>query len=761
MMRRRRVSLLGLLAPWCVPAFSFAQDTASPDTIVTLNEGIYYYLEGRLDVDSLTLAIERFSSVVEREPGNTTARLFRALSYGQIALLIGREKRSHENTARIVKEVLDIRGDPNRLDRLQLDRADAEAIMASETATTAEKDIASSMLQHHDRLLQELERNEGKTPEQLKVGRTEVIRRAHASARRECEQYLKMIEDLKRLVEALDHPEAVIRLLEVVASAKVARIDEKEARDIALGHLEPSNAGGPVEALRAAAVARLDDAAQILEALLSEEHDQATEVRTRFFLGVIRYRQGVPLRGETEPPELDDQARAMLDEAERIMAALADDVATDDKWRSYAALYLGIIIPFRAAVENDTDKRSAILDEAERRLVQASKLIAQVEAAQAAGSSSIIPDLVWRQRKVIAELREARGVAQPRNDLSLSLYFGTRYDTNVVLLGERTDLPRDISRERDFGFTAGASLDYTWDITGQVTLGLQARTSQLWNVDVHEFDQQTYGGSVALQYEVMGEADKLGPIYLALQYDGDYTLLGRSGFLESHAITPNLRVYWADWRARTDLFFAYQIRDYFEPLYDRRFNRDGTYLTLGVSQRVKLKEMTAVYDDLGWESWGLPGDKSLAQDDPDYPDRYMTPYVALTHSWDATAGDEFDCKSVALLLGIEMPLPWGLEFDASAMFEWEDYPQGSLVDYHRRGRRDFVQQYDLALTRTFVLREGELANRYTPAFDRVLMTVRAHATWTHDDSNVVDRFDQAIFEYDRGIYGVSVVFSFN
>jgi hypothetical protein len=220
-------------------------------------------------------------------------------------------------------------------------------------------------------------------------------------------------------------------------------------------------------------------------------------------------------------------------------------------------------------------------------------------------------------------------------------------------------------------------------------------------------------------------------------------------------------MHWAARRARTDVFLTYDIRDYSEPLFDRRFNRDGTYITVGLSQRVKAKEMAAVYKDRGWEVWGLSGDETREQDDPDYPERYLTPYAMVAHSWDATAGDEFDRKKLALLLGVELPLPWGLDFDATALFEWQRYSRGSLVDFHRRRRRDLLQEYAVALSRTFVLRAGVLQNRYTPAFDRLLMTVRAHATWTGDDSNVVDRFGQAVFEYERTVFGLNVVFTFN
>lgn len=112
-------------------------------------------------------------------------------------------------------------------------------------------------------------------------------------------------------------------------------------------------------------------------------------------------------------------------------------------------------------------------------------------------------------------------------------------------------------------------------------------------------------------------------------------------------------------------------------------------------------------------------------------------------------------------MGFALPLPWGLQFDASAEFEWQDYRHGSLTDFHRRPRRDLVQTYGIGLGRTFVLQQGELANRFTPTVDRTVMTIRGEARWTNDDSNVVDRFGQAVFEYDRVFYGITIAFSFN
>ena len=136
-------------------------------------------------------------------------------------------------------------------------------------------------------------------------------------------------------------------------------------------------------------------------------------------------------------------------------------------------------------------------------------------------------------------------------------------------------------------------------------------------------------------------------------------------------------------------------------MFDRRFNRDGTYLAVGLSQRFQMLEMNAMYQTWGLTSWGLPSDKDMAQEDPEHPNRYLTPYLGIGWAWDATAGDEFDRQAGSVSLGVELPLPWGLELNASAILEREKYTQNSLTDFHRRQRRDLVQDYGIALSRTF------------------------------------------------------------
>ncbi|MCH7807627.1 MAG: hypothetical protein IIB60_00255 [Planctomycetes bacterium] len=741
------------------------QQTAAPDLTIGLNEGVHRYLQG-LSEDERTLfeeAIERFTAVLGDEPDNRAALLFRALSHGEIGLLVRQSKDDAADLGSTLKKLLDIRENPERHAALEQERDTLSARLEEESLSPQDYLSLDQQRKEIEGTLRLVELRVQRSVEQLREDLAQSKAKFHADATREREAYSRMVADLERLIKTVHDPDAMVRLLEAVAQTKVSRLLEEEGMRVIDGSVTAEDASAPAQRLASEAVTLLERAALTLEGLVTAAPAGMDIARTKFFLGVVRFRQGAPRKAGAKP----DMAR--LGQAKLLMLDLVDNESTERRWRSYAALYLGLIIPFEALDVTNPAQRNAIYDEAESRLHQARELdiivtrdeAGNVDPTKTRSASNYIPRLVRDHGKKIDDGRKLPLGSANRNDIQLSIFAGAHRDTNVVLLGERADLPRGVSREKDFGFTTGLVLGYTWDITDRWSFGAVGRVSQLWHADVDEFDQQDYGASVALQYEIVRGDEAFGPVYLRLQYDYSLSLLGRAAFLESHALTPNVRIYWANRRAETNVYFSYDVRDYHEPLFDRRFNRDGEYLALGVSQSFKVVDMTARYQAAGIEPWGFAGDEELGQDDPDYPKRYLTPYVDLQYQWDQTTGEEFDQKAFVMVVGVGFPLPWGIDLDAAVDFEWQRYQNGSLVDFHRRERRDFIQRYELAVSRTFVVRAGRPENRSRPAMDRVLMTLRAHATFTHDDSNVVDRLGQAIFQYDRTVYGLSVAFTFN
>ena len=180
--------------------------------------------------------------------------------------------------------------------------------------------------------------------------------------------------------------------------------------------------------------------------------------------------------------------------------------------------------------------------------------------------------------------------------------------------------------------------------------------------------------------------------------------------------------------------------------------------------------MTEVYKNMGWEPWGMaydPADPSKYNPDDPKQDttgyrRAFRPYIGVEGGWDSTRGQEYDTSRCLLVAGAAVPLPYGVLFDFGGQWEWQDYyHSGSLVDYHRRARDDLIQRYRFGLERRFVLVPGNRINRTTVKMDRLVMSLRADVQFTDDDSNVEDRLGQAVFSYDRAIWGLSVSFQFN
>ncbi|MCK4658224.1 MAG: hypothetical protein KAV82_01765 [Phycisphaerae bacterium] len=745
----------------------YAQEPSSPEVLINLNEGIHEYLQGELEKESPThylAAIERFSTVLEQEPDNTVARLFRALSYGWIAL-IERETKLNQRSGRdMLVEVSRLLEDESRREEAEQKLAELDEQREDPSLPASERLIRGAEWVYLYGILDRLDEYEGYPKEALEQERSEANARIQEAADRERANYQHMLGDVQELVKLLESPSAVEALLEMITLTKIARIDEFRALAIKEGNVVGRVRKSPGQ-LRQAAASNLQRAAEVLEAYREAHPGGADMVRINFFLGVVRFRQAVPRRTRNETPEYFPER---LEQAQELMLELTASSETPKQWRSYAELYLGLIQTEQGKHEIEMEKRGTAFAEAHRHLNLAGELDTDiVDGEPVSRSWDVIPEIIANQRKALKRFEEAKLAARFRNDFQLSVYTGANYDTNVVLLGERTDLPRGIPNEDDFGFTLGCALDYIVDMgrfdsrLERWTLGVQGRVRQLWHGHIDEFDEQNYGGSVALQYEVVPERDGFGPLRVSLQYDYDFALLGRDAFVEIQSITPTIRLFSLNRRAITEAYFIYSIRDYREPLTDRRYDRDGVYCRLGFVQSLETVNMTEVYTSLGLEPWGLPGDAALSQDDPDHPNRYLTPFIGAAYEWDSTEGDEFDQKALILMCGAQVPLPYGLLFDTALEFEWQDYSHGSRVDYHRRGRRDFIQRYTVGISRTFVLQGGELGNRYELEMDRVLMTVRGGATWTLDDSNVVDRLGTAIFEYDRVVYGVTFVFTYN
>jgi tetratricopeptide (TPR) repeat protein len=350
-------------------------------------------------------------------------------------------------------EIIEILQDPTKRDDVQQEFDAVNELLGGAELGPFQQLLHEFRRDELDSLLLKLETHQGQTAGELTEEKQRYDQQVREAVRGERANYDHMLADVHFLVELLESPEAVLALLEVVALTKIARIEEMTAYDIKRGTVSKGRDGLSPRQLRKVAADNLERAANLLQPLLEADPTGPQAVRTRFFLGVIRFRQAVPRRTPEEDPARDHER---LRQAQELMSALVAGEQTDRRWRSYAELYLGLIATERGADKMETESRQASFNEARRHLDQAAELDTVVEEGQAPRSDSndVIPYIYWRQQELIQRYEEAEVTPSFRSDFQLSVQSGARRDTNVVLLGERTDLPRGISKERDFGFSS-------------------------------------------------------------------------------------------------------------------------------------------------------------------------------------------------------------------------------------------------------------------------------------------------------------------
>lgn len=725
------VLMLVLLALAPVGQRSLQADTLDlSDRAIGINRAFLFYDRGEYEK-----CVGELDRLIEADPQDWPARFLRAVAYGDLAI-------KRENSARLTRS------------QVYLMREQAEGIRQQDPEQADDK----------TRQADELDRRADKLDQQA------------------AEPYRKMNADLDRLIEkGLTDRDAIVRMLNAVVQIKLSRYESREqeryyaeflerSRDNLDRYLHPSPASG-----------------------LSEPTG-VNRVRGEYFLGVVVYRQALeaPKSGQALQ-KLADPGK--LAEARKIIIPLADPdsqayvqwmppetpgrASEVRRWASYANFYLGLIAVregnYRLA-KNNLTAAVASWDQAIEYLDAAVDLDRD-EKGQS--RSYLIPRVAGPQKEYIEKSKElvkqAPGAAE---DVTIEMRTGIAYDTNVILLGGRTNTPLDIGRKYDFRAGQAAAVSYTLDL-GKIdpdlsrwTIGLLGRASSNWHSDVSEFNEQGYGGSVALQYDLWPGDDQTGhgPLYASIQYDYDYFLLGNDGFLRSNRISPRLTLYTHDRRRATTLSYSYEDRNYLEVLTDSRFDRDGNYHALGLEHSFDLVDMTEFYTQKGWEPWGRaydpvdPAELDTENDpvgDSRRYQRWLRPYIGARYEWDSTVGEEFDANQFVFAAGVEVPLPYGLLCTFGSEWEWEHYRHPSRVDFHRRTRRDFIQRYSLGLERRFVLVPGLRKNRTTRTIDRLVMILRAEVLFTDDDSNIGDRLGQQIFEYDRTVYGLSASFLFN
>lgn len=373
--------------------------------------------------------------------------------------------------------------------------------------------------------------------------------------------------------------------------------------------------------------------------------------------------------------------------------------------------------------------------------------------------------IVWQAKQIVEKLDKSAVTSPPPISINVPrpigpLEFDGRisvangFDTNVILLGKDTALPLTVSRSDDYfvGIEFEANISRfipSRELGGfgqSLTIGVGGTTAHQWQPNIPQYDVNRYGGRAFLSWEAIPD------LYIGLNYDFNHTLLGHDPFITSNRLVPSVTAIWrGEDRAgesrpesgRTQAYFVWEERNYFDRIPDTRLNRDGEYHVLGLRHTFNLIKASSLPYMTGYFA-SRPKDQLL------FGDKYLSFTIGYDYRNDRTRGREFDMHAHGFGAGLFIPLPYRFALEILGKFSWEDYTEQSIYDYERKNRFDFVQQYEFGLTNTLVAR-GE--DRSIPTLE---VKVRGGISLTIEDSNIWDRFGQDVYEYNRQLFGVGI-----
>jgi hypothetical protein len=504
------------------------------------------------------------------------------------------------------------------------------------------------------------------------------------------------------------------------------------------------------------ALALAERAEETLQRYVSETEQGAIDRYGHFYLLVARYRLALTYR------DMPGRAGAYLQRlnraADNLQQALALAAADRDGGWLTATEYEDF-----KTVTTYYDALLALV----RRDYQAARPRLVTVTERAAGTG-----LAQNAQGIIDKLDEVEASQPSRIQLPVPapigpwefegwLRIGNWYDSNVILLGKQTTLPRGYKRKDDYRLDLSADFNISrniskseapWLVGESLTIGFGGGTANVWQPNIAQFDVNRYPARAYLNWQPIPD------LYLGVQYEYSYTQLGHEPFITSQRITPVIS---KEWRGlgtdrnqrslgRTDLYYTQDARNYLDRLTDFRLNRDGTYRALGLKHTfhlVQAKDLPYMQDYYAAESHQRERMSSLGED-------WLKFDLGFEFREERTVGTEFELGGDAFIWGLHVPLPYRFAFELQGEFAWSDYTQPSIFDYDRKERMDFMQRYNLGVTYTFVAR-GEL-----PQMRTLDVKLRTGIEMTFQNSNIWNRLGENIYEYDRAIYGAQLEIGF-
>ncbi|MBK8269733.1 MAG: hypothetical protein IPK83_16135 [Planctomycetes bacterium] len=280
-------------------------------------------------------------------------------------------------------------------------------------------------------------------------------------------------------------------------------------------------------------------AAQTLQSYVNGDLGRNDRVG-HFFLGVAYYRLSSQDRRLSGQDKSRDHRRAEAAFEKSISLAKQDvesgKLAQDDfvEFETKILYYRGLLSIF---AQNNSQAKALLQDVVDR---------------GAAGPKTTIVEYSEQLVKKIEEVEKSEPAPMtldsPVGPLQVEGFFtlGNYYDTNVILLGKDTLIPRGIPNEEDYRFGLQAGFDVSRFLTKKrdniigesLFMGVGGSTSHFWQPHIKEFDLNVYGGRAYVNWEPVTD------LYLGMQYDHSYTKLGQDPFISSNRITPVLSKTW-------------------------------------------------------------------------------------------------------------------------------------------------------------------------------------------------------------------------